>query len=293
MASFLTGAHPKKTQGSNIRNGVSVDQVAAARIGHLTRFPSLQLGTESSAKAGRCDSGYSCAYTSNISWRTPTSPLSKEMDPAAAFERLFGSFDKLENKAARFRRISRRKSILDFVQRDAQQMHSRLSASDRRKFDEYLYSIRDIEKRLGNVDKLDKPEIDVSDFQRPMGVPASYSEHVMLMLDIMALAFQTDSTRIISFMFSNAGSNRSYREIGLKGGHHDISHHGNAIAKKRQIAKINQYHMQLFSHLLDRLSSIREGNSTLLDNCMIVYGSGISDGDSHDHSNLPLSLIHI
>lgn len=290
VAAFLTGAHPRKTQGSNIHNGVSVDQVAASKIGHLTRFPSLELGTESSAQAGRCDSGYSCAYTSNISWRTPTSPMAKEMDPSAVFERLFGSSSQYESETARLQRKTRRKSILDFVRRDAKNLQFQLSATDRHKFDEYMFSIRDIEKRLGNIDKLAEPEIDVSDFQRPLGVPASYAEHVKLMLDMMAMAFQTDSTRVVSFMFANAGSNRSYREIGIKGGHHDISHHGNAIAKQRQISKINRFHMGLFVHLLDRLSSIREGDSTLLDNSMILYGSGISDGNKHTHKNLPIAI---
>ena len=290
VAAFLTGAHPRKTQGSNIHNGVSVDQVAASKIGHHTRFPSLEFGTESSAQAGRCDSGYSCAYTSNISWRTPTSPMAKEMDPSAVFERLFGSSSHLDSAAAKQQRKSRRKSILDFVRRDAKSLQFQLSTNDRHKFDEYMFSIRDIEKRLGDIDKLAEPEVNISDFQRPLGVPASYGEHVKLMLDMMALAFQTDSTRVISFMFANAGSNRSYREIGIKGGHHDISHHGNAIAKRRQISKINLFHMELFGHLLDRLSSIREGDSTLLDNSMILYGSGISDGNKHTHKNLPIAI---
>lgn len=290
VASFLTGAHPKKTSGTNIFNGTSVDQVAAAQIGHLTRFKSLELGTEGSAQAGRCDSGYSCAYTSNISWRTPTSPVAKEMYPAAVFDRLFGSADQIENQIARNERISRRKSILDFVLRDARSLQTQLSLNDRRKFDEYLHAVRDIERRLGKIEKLEEPEIDISDFERPLGVPASYEEHVKLMLDMMALAFQTDSTRIISFMFANAGSNRSYRDIGISGGHHNISHHGNSIAKQKQISQINCFHMQLFCHLLDRLSSVVEGDSTLLGNCLILYGSGIADGNRHDHRNLPIAL---
>lgn len=290
VAAFLTGAHPKKTNGENIYNGQSIDQVAAGQLGQATRFPSLELGTESSAQAGRCDSGYSCAYTSNISWRTPTSPMAKEMDPAAVFERLFGGVDPRENAIARNQRITRRKSILDFVGSSAKDLQPKLSINDRRKLDEYLYAVRDIERRLGRIEKLEEPEFDVSDFQRPLGVPAEYSQHVRLMLDMMTLAFQTDSTRIISFMFANAGSNRSYREIGITSGHHDISHHGNAMAKKKQIGQINRFHMELFAHLLDRLDGIQEGNSTLLDNCIILYGSGICDGDKHDHRNLPIAL---
>ncbi len=290
VAAFLTGAHPRKTSGSNIFNGKSIDQVAADQIGPKTRFASLELGTEGSAQAGRCDSGYSCAYTSNVSWRSPTSPMAKEMNPAAVFERLFGGADDLENRIASQQRIRNRSSILDFVGRNAQNLQTQLSANDRRKFDEYLYAVREIEKRLDNVDKLDEPELDIADFPRPMGVPASYGEHVKLMLDMMTLAFQTDSTRIVSFMFANAGSNRSYREIGLKSGHHDVSHHGHSKSKQQQISKINTFHMQLFGHLLDRLSRIQEGDSTLLDNSIIVYGSGIADGNSHAHRDLPIAV---
>ncbi len=290
VAAFLTGTRPRKTEGANIYNGTSVDQVAARKIGHLTRFASLELGTESSAQAGRCDSGYSCAYTSNISWRTPTSPMAKEMDPAAVFDRLFGSADERENRIARNERISRRRSILDFVLRDAGSLQQQLSNHDRHKLDEYLHAVRDIERRLGKVEKLDQPEFDLSDFQRPLGVPASYGEHVKLMLDMMVLAFQTDSTRVISFMFANAGSNRSYPQIGVRSGHHDLSHHGNAMAKQRKISQVNVYHMTLFFHLLDRMSKIVEGDSTLLDNSLILYGSGIADGDRHDHRDLPIAL---
>ncbi len=290
VAAFLTGAHPRKTAGSQIKNGKSIDQVVADQIGHLTRFRSLELGTESSSKAGRCDSGYSCAYTSNISWRTATSPMSKEMDPSSLFDRLFGGFQQRENKIARNQRITRRKSILDFVRQEANQLHSRLSKNDRQKMDEYLFAVRDIEKRLGKVEKLAEPEFDLSDFQRPLGVPASYGEHVKLMFDMMVLAFQTDSTRVISFMFANAGSNRSYREIGVRGGHHDISHHGNAMAKLKKITQINTYHMSLFRHFLDRLQNVKEGEATLLDHSMIMYGSGIADGDRHNHRDLPIAL---
>jgi hypothetical protein len=173
---------------------------------------------------------------------------------------------------------------------DAKTLHSSLSVQDQRKFDEYLFAVRDVEKRLASADRLDEPETDLSDFQRPLGVPASYGEHVKLMFDLIALAFQTDATRVISFMFANAGSNRSYREIGVRGGHHDLSHHGNAMAKQLQIAQINFYHMQLFSYLLDRLSAIQEGDASLLDHCLIVYGSGISDGNRHNHDDLPIAL---
>jgi hypothetical protein len=288
VAAFLTGAHPRKTHGSEIRNGISVDQVAAQRIGHLTRLKSLELGTEDSASGGDCDTGYSCLYTSNISWRTATSPLGKEVDPAAVFERMFGASK--GGAKAMAAREKKRKSVLDFVLSDAKRLSDDLGINDRRKFDEYLYAVRDIERRLQSSNKLGKREEGVSDFPRPVGVPENYGEHVRLLLDMMTLAFQTDSTRIASFMFANAGSNRSYRNLAISEGHHNISHHGNAYDKQQKISKINQYHASLAAHLIDRLSRIPEGNGSLLDNCMILYGSGISDGNRHSHSDLPIAL---
>ncbi len=290
VAAFLTGAHPRKTHGSEIRNGISVDQVAAERIGHLTRLKSLELGTEDSASGGDCDTGYSCVYTSNISWRTATSPLGKEVDPAAVFERLFGPAGGAKGKQAMAAGEKRRKSVLDFVLSDAKRLKNDLGSNDRRKFDEYLYAVRDIERRMNSVDKLGKREAGIPDYPRPIGVPENYSEHVRLLLDMMVLAFQTDSTRVSSFMFANAGSNRSYRNLSISGGHHNISHHGNAYDKQQKISRINQYHASLAAHLIDRLANIREGQGSLLDNCMIVYGSGISDGNKHSHDDLPIAL---
>ena len=291
VASFLTGAHPKKTHGSDIRNGVSVDQVAAERIGHLTRLKSLEIGTEESSPGGQCDTGYSCLYTSNISWRTERSPLSKEINPAAIFERLFGS-DAQHNSDTRTLKTKdkNRKSILDFVNQEAKILHRDLGVTDRRKLDEYLYAVRDIESRLGSTEKLDQDETDFSSFQRPVGMPRQYDAHVKLLLDMMVLAFQSDSTRIASFMFANAGSNRAYTNLSIKDGHHNISHHGHARDKQKKISEINTFHMTLMSHFLKRLDSIPEGDGTLLDNCMVLYGSGIADGNSHSHKNLPIAL---
>ncbi len=290
VASFLTGAHPRKTDGADIRNGISVDQLAAEKIGHLTKLKSLELGTEASSIGGRCDSGYSCLYTSNVSWRTETSPLPKEVNPAAVFERLFGSANERENKKSLAQREQRRKSILDFVHGEAKTLSHSLGAQDRRKLDEYLYAVRDIERRLQTTDKLDQTETGVSDFPRPAGVPQVYGEHVKLLFDMMVLAFQTDSTRVCSFMYANAGSNRSYRNLAISEGHHHISHHKNNQKLQQNISKINQYHMSLAHHFLTRLDSIKEGDGTLLDNCMIVYGSGIADGNRHEHSDLPIAL---
>ena len=290
VASFLTGAHPKKTDGQDIRNGISVDQVAAGEIGDRTRLKSLELGTEASSTGGRCDTGYSCLYTSNISWRTDTSPLPKEVNPAAVFERLFGSADEVENRQALSRRQASRKSILDFVRGEARMLNESLGYQDRQKLDEYLYAVRDIERRLQSIDKLEQGDEDISNYPRPVGVPREYGHHVTLLMDMLVLAFQTDSTRVASFMYANAGSNRSYRNLEVPEGHHNISHHGKSVEKQQKISKINQYHVSLLAHLLERLDSIQEGERTLLDNCLLVYGSGIADGNSHAHDDLPIAM---
>ena len=291
VASFLTGAHPKKTHGSDIRNGISVDQVAAEKIGHLTRLKSLEIGTEESSTGGQCDTGYSCLYTSNISWRTERSPLAKEINPAAIFERLFGAdAQKTVDSRPLATKAKNRKSILDFVNQEAKILHNDLGVSDRRKLDEYLYAVRDIERRLGTTEKLDRTETDLSSFQRPIGVPRQYDEHVKLLLDMMVLAFQSDSTRVASFMFANAASNRAYTNLSIKDGHHNISHHGNSREKQQKISEINTFHMSLTNHFLTRLDSISEGDGTLLDNCMVLHGSGIADGNSHSHKDLPIAL---
>ena len=290
VAAFLTGAHPRKTNGADIQNGVSIDQMTAKYVGDRTRFSSLELGLEQSAQAGNCDSGYSCAYASNMSWRGPTNPVAKEVDPTALFDRLFSGQTVKETKQAKSVREKYRKSILDFVLEDAKQLHKTLPAVDRRKLDEYLYSVRDVEKRIGGATKLRLSEDGVPDYPRPSGVPRELDKHAELMLDMVALAFQTDSTRILTFMFTNAGSNRSYPQIGVNEGHHESSHHGKSPHKQENIAKINRFHIDRFSYLLSRLREIPEGSGTLLDNCMLVYGSGIGDGDRHNHNDLPIVL---
>jgi len=289
-AAFLTGAHPKKTHGAGITNGISIDQLIASHWGEQTKMKSLELGLEASATAGDCDSGYSCAYTSNLSWRNETSPIPKEINPAAVFERLFGSSQEFENKKMLAQREARRKSILDFVNEEAQALNRQLGADDRRKLEEYLYAVRDIERRLLHSDKLDQVEVDLSNFTRPIGVPRQYEEHAILLMDMLVLAFQTDSTRIATFSFGNEGSNRAYRNLAIQGGHHEISHHGGSADKQKMISKINHFHMQLFRHFLHRLENVQEGERTLLDNSMILYGCGIADGNSHSHHDLPILL---
>lgn len=290
VASFLTGAHPRKTDGADIENAISVDQVAAQHVGDRTRFNSLELGLEASAKPGTCDSGYSCIYTSNISWRSQSSPMSKEIDPTALFDRLFAGQSVKETRAAKTVREQYRKSVIDFVLEDAERLQRSLGAGDRRKVDEYLYSVRDVERRISGAEKLRLNEQGVPDYPRPAGVPREMAKHAELMMDMVALAYQTDSTRILTFMFTNAGSNRSYPELGVGEGHHDLSHHGKSEEKQAKVATINRFHIDQFGYLLTRLAAIREGDGSLLDHCMLMYGSGISDGDRHNHDDLPIIL---
>ena len=289
-ASFLTGAHPKKTNGADIKNSVSVDQVAAQVIGSKSRFASLEMGLEGSAQAGNCDSGYSCAYSSNLAWRNETSPLAKENDPSAIFDRLFGNGDNVSQGKNRAARIERRKSVLDFVQEDATGLHKKLGMADKRKLDEYLYAVREVENRLVNSDKLRVVEDGIPNFPRPAGVPRDWSEHCKLMLDMAAIAIRTDSTRVLTFMMANEGNNRGYPEIGAPEGHHDLSHHGKSEEKQAKVQKINLFHMQHFAYFLDHFAGVEEGGGKLLDNCMILYGSGISDGDRHNHDDLPIIM---
>ncbi len=285
MASFLTGRQARKTHGADIRLGVSVDQFAAQKIGHLTRFASLEIGCEGGKSSGNCDSGYSCAYSANLAWRTESSPVAKEVNPRQVFERLFSAPGKGDDKAARRERY--KQSILDFVGEDARQLKSRLGEPDRRKLDEYLTGVREIEQRLDRVEKTADLAAPAGS-ARPTGVPKDYREHLHLMADMLVLAFQADLTRVATFVFANDGSNRSYRDYGVSEGHHDMSHHGGSKDKKAKVQKINQFHIEQVAYLLGKLKSIKEGNVTLLDNCMLVYGSGISDGNRHNHNDLPI-----
>jgi hypothetical protein len=286
MAAFLTGVQPRKTAGADIAAGVSVDQVAAAQAGKTTRFASLELGCDGSQNAGSCDSGYSCAYSGNISWRTPSTPMTKEIDPALVFERLFGTGG---GAKADIRRERYEQSILDFVTEDASKLNAKLGANDRRKLDEYLTGVREIEQRIHKA----QPVLDVgqSKIVRPLGVPRDYGEHLNLMADLLALAFQGDLTRIGTFVFANEGSNRSYKAIGVPEGHHDLSHHGNNKEKQAKLQQINTFHIGAVARLLGKLKATREGDGTLLDRCMIVYGSGNSDGNAHNHDDLPILLM--
>ena len=284
MAAFLTGCQPRKTDGADIRAGVSVDQVAASRLGEHTRLPSLEIGADPSAMAGNCDSGYSCVYSSTIAWRSATTPVPKLVQPRQVFDRLFGT----ESGADRARRERQRRSILDFVREDSTGLQNRLGATDRRKLDEYFAAIRDIEQRIERAARMPQPE--VPQMQLPTGAPGSYQDHLRLLADLLVLAFQTDTTRVGTFVFANEGSNRPYSFINVREGHHDLSHHQNDQAKLDKIRDINRFHVTQFAYLLEKLKSVQEGDGTLLDHSMIVYGSGNSDGNRHNHDDLPVLL---
>jgi hypothetical protein len=287
-ATFLTGVHPRKTAGADIRAGISADQIAAAKIGDRTRLPSLELSCDAGQRAGSCDSGYSCAYQFNLSWRSETQPMNPEVDPRAAFERLFGGEDPSVSLEASMRRKLYRRSVLDYVLEDARALERHLGENDRRKLDEYLTAVRDLELRIERAERYGaaRPPPGV---EKP-GMFENYEDHIRLMYDILVLAFQTDSTRVCSFVTAHDGSNRPYPFIGIRDGHHDLSHHRNDEEKKAKLARINRFHTTQFAYFLDRLKSIPEGNGTLLDHCAIVYGSGLSDGNSHSYENLPILL---
>lgn len=296
-AAFLTGCQPYKTGGKDIQVGVSVDQVAARALGKLTPFPSLELGTENGRQSGSCDSGYSCAYSNSISWRTPSLPNAKETDPRQLFERLFPSSSSGKQTEAD---LKYRRSVLDLVLGDAKRLRKKLGATDSRKLDEYLDAVHEIEGRIARAEEEARErgrrrktprEVRTLAESLPDSRPSEIGERIRLMGDLMVLAFQADLTRVVTFMFANEGSNRSYKQIGVPDGHHDVSHHGKKKEKQEKIEKINEYHLEQFAHIADRLASVKEGSRRLLDHSMVLYGSGISDGNSHSHSGLPILML--
>jgi hypothetical protein len=286
-AAYLTGVRPKKTDGKDLRAGVSADQFAAQQVGHETRLPSLELGTQEGAQSGNCDSGYSCAYSSNISWITPSQPAAKEIDPLALYIRLFGDPKARQSEQEIAREAAYARSLLDLALDEAKSLRSRLGASDQAKLDEYLESVRAIEKQIqGNAAPKNPP----ADLEAPGGRPQDYGQHLRVMLDLLAAAFQTDTTRIATFMLANSGSNRTFPSIGINEGHHTLSHHGGSKDKLDKIKKIDLFYMQQFAYFLEKLERVKEERGTLLDNAMIVYGGAISDGNRHNHDELPILL---
>ena len=287
-SSFLTGIHPRKTAGADIKLGISVDQVAANAIGHETRFPSMELGIEPGRLAGNCDSGYSCAYSNSVSWRGEKTPNPPEIDPAEVFGRMFGEIDAPLDQAERARRRSRDASVLDHVIADATRLRGTLGPTDRQKLDEYLTSVRDVERRLSMPS--DEQDTVQPEMARPQGIPANYSAHARLMFDLMALAFQTDMTRVATFMMGREGSNLTYPDIAVNRAHHGMTHHRGDPDKIEDITKVNRHHVEQFAYFVDKLAAIRDGEGQLLDNMMVVYGSGIGDGNRHTHHDLPVLL---
>ena len=285
-ATFLTGRQARKTSGANIRLGVSVDQVAAQKLGGETRLASLELSSDGVRVSGRCDSGYSCAYQFNLSWKNDSTPMPPESNPRAVFDRLFTRGSKKEIDENKLRRERSRKSILDFAMEDAKRLEKKLGWTDRQKLEEYLESIRELEKRIETMGA-SNPNLPPG-YSAPVGRPRKFGDHVRMMGDMMTLAFQTDSTRIASFLLAHDGDNRSYPHLGVKDGHHSLSHHRDTPSKVAALTKINRYHASLFAHFVDRMKAVKEGDGTLLDHSMIVYGGAIGDGNRHTHNNLPV-----
>jgi hypothetical protein len=285
---FLTGVRLKKS-ATDIHAGVSIDQVLARAVGHLTRFPSIELSCDSSPRTGGCDSGYSCAYQFNISWSSPTTPMAAESNPRRVFERLFGQGNAGERAANLERRQQEERSVLDFVLDDARAMQRRLAPQDQRKLDQYLTGVRDIEGRIQRAERLGRARD--PGIETPAGIPTAYGDHVQLLFDILVLAFQTDSTRVATLLLAHDGSNRSFDQIGISEGHHDLTHHRNSQDRVAKVSDIDLWYVQQFSRLLTKLNQVRDADgTTLLHNSMIVYGSGNADANRHTHTNLPLLL---
>jgi Protein of unknown function (DUF1552) len=285
--SYLTGIQVKKTT-VDIKASISCDQIIANKIGHETRFASLELGMDDSRQAGDCDSGYSCAYTNNLAWRSETQPLPPILDPRVLFERLFGTGVVLSPEQAE-RQARYRRSILDFVTGDTKKLQSSLGPTDRRKLEEYLSSIREVERQLEKAEK-ESVQIDPG-IDKPYGVPPDFAEHFKLMSDMMVIAFQADLTRVMTFMMTREGTSRAYREIGIADGHHPCTHHQGKTDLMEKVTQINEYHTKQLAGFLQKLKDHQEGDSNLLDNSMIVYGAGLSDGNRHLHEDLPTLLI--
>ena len=286
-ATWLTGVHPKKTE-VDIHAGVSADQIAAKEFGKLTQLGSLEVGLESPALAGNCDSGYSCAYTNTIAWRTPTTPLPVEVNPRALFERLFGDGESTDPKA-RLAALKEQRSILDYIREDVARLGTGLGNHDRSKLDEYVEAIRDIERRIQKAEQ-QNATMKMPVMERPSSIPEEFEEHAKLMIDLQAIAFQADLTRVITFMMAREGSNRPYRSINISDGHHSITHHQNDPEKIDKVGKINTHHVQTFAYMLEKLKSTPDGDGNLLDHSLILYGSSISDGNAHTHHDLPIVL---
>ncbi len=285
---FLTGVPFKLTSGADVFGSVSMDQIAAKEFAKETQLGSLELGIESNAMLGSCDGGASCAYTNTIAWSNETTPLPIENDPRAVFERLFGTSGSTD-RGARLARIEQDRSILDFVNEQLSGLQRKVGPTDRLRVTEYLDSVRDVERRIQMAEQQNSRELPV--VEQPIGIPADYAEHAKLMMDMLALAYQTDLTRVSTFMLAKEVSGRSYPEIGVADSHHPVSHHQDEPAKLERLHKINEYHFRQFAYLVDKLSKLPEGDGTMLDHTLFLYGTGISDSNTHFHDDLPIAIV--
>ncbi|MBL6763580.1 MAG: DUF1552 domain-containing protein [Verrucomicrobiae bacterium] len=287
-ATILTGARPRKTAGADIHLGISVDQVAANAIGRNTRFASLELATDAVRKSGGCDSGYSCAYQFNLSWRSEVTPMAPENNPRLVFERLFGVGNDSERRTNHAKRIAQKRSILDFVLEDARSLRGQLGGNDRHKLDEYLTGVREVELRIERNEDFRLPKVAM---EAPEGIPRKYEDHVRLMIDLLVLAFQTDSTRIATFSLAHDGSNLSFKDIGVSEGHHFLSHHQEEKEKMEKLRKIDEFYARQFAYYLEKMDAAKDVDGrSLLHNSMTLYASGLSDGNRHRHDDLPVIL---
>jgi hypothetical protein len=286
---WLTSVRVRRTAGVDIHAGTSIDQVVAQQIGHLTRFPSLELTCDSARRSGNCDAGYSCAYQYNMAWRSPTTPLSPEPNPRLAFERLFGAGKPGERRASLLARRARQRSILDLVTEDAAAVQREVDGRDAQKLDEYLTGMREIEGRIERAERLGLPAD--PEMQTPAGIPSSHDEYLRLMFEVLRLAFQTDSTRVATFLLANEGNNRAFPEIGIAEGHHHLSHHQNKQEMIDKVAQIDLFYARQVAQFLDGLARAKDADGhSVLHNSMIFFGSAHSDGNRHSHVNLPTVL---
>ena len=285
-SAYLSCAKAKLTESTDYYLGTTVDQIAAREIGQDTRLPSLELGLDLLELVGQCDDGYACVYQNNLSWSSPTTPLPYEAHPRLVFERLFGEGGSAEERS---RTLKKKASLLDRVRRDIQRLQKELGSGDRTKVDQYLESVREVERRIQGAEE-GAAENPMPDMDRPIGVPASYADHARLMFDLQVLALQADITRVITFQLARETSTRSYNEIGGPEPHHPLTHHGNDAEKVAKVAKINQFHVSLFAYLVEKLKETPDGDGCLLDHSMYLYGSGMGNPNAHDHINLPIMV---
>src|SRR5437868_12833659 len=283
-AAFLSAAKAKWTESTDYYLGTTVDQIAAQQIGRQTVLPSLELAMDLLQTVGQCDNGYACVYQNNLSWSSPTTPLPAEAHPRIIFERLFGEGGSAADRRAA---LKKRASLLDSVTEEIDRLKNQLGPADRARVGQYLETVREVERRIQKAEA-DAKDSTLPDLDRPVGVPAAYADHVRLMFDLQVLALQGDVTRIITFQLARETSNRTYPEIGVPDPHHPLSHHGNDPEKIARMAKINQFHVSLFAEFIGKLKATREGNGTLLDHSLYLYGSGIGNPNVHDHTNLPI-----